>query len=179
MIKTGTFFAILILLSMNISAQKPNWEIITTDGETILVGELVSIGNELLKIKYQAYNSIIEIDNIISITKVGINTEREAMIISFLGAVTTFGLTAFNLGESIDCGILTFICTTLSIGNDLDKVLRTMIISSIVGGISYFTVKLSGRAMKDVLVLEGKSTFEKVTEINRFYAKHTPKKTIY
>ena len=179
MIKTGTFFAILILFSVNISAQKPNWEIITTDGETILVGELISIGNELLTIKYQAYDSFVEIDNIISISKVGINTEREATIISFLAAVTTFGITAFNLGEPVDCGFLTNFCKMISIGKDLDKVLKTLIISSIVGGISYFTVKLSGRAMKDVLVLEGKSTFEKVTEINRFYAKHTPKKTIY
>ena len=168
-----------ILLTNFVFAQQSSWELMIANDEILLADDFVSIGSELLEIKYQGSYSIVVIDSINSILKIGVNMEKEAAVIGAIGAIVTFGIVAVNLAESVNCGFLTNFCKILSIADDLDKVLKAGIGFIVIGGITNLLVNLSARSINDELILIGFSKNEKVAEINRFYAKHNTNKLQY
>ena len=172
----------LLLLPHMIIAEQPNWEIVIMNGDTLLADELISIGRETLEYKYQKLFKKIEIDKIISISTADKRYEKKAIKIGSLGFIITLGFIAVIEAFKTDCGVfksLTSVCKFLIIASDTKKLIKTGIISLTVGALSYSVAKLSGGVLRDTIVLDGASTFDRISEINKFYAKHNPNKTLY
>ena len=172
----------LLFLPLVAFAQQPNWEIVKLGDDIILADDLISISRESLGFKYQGFLQQTKIDQIISISTRDKKYEKKAKKIGLIGAVSTYVVIAVTSGIKTNCDWLKFLsnaCRVIIITSDSALLIKTGYISFAVGGFSYFLAKMSGKGIRDTLVLKGNSTLERIAEINRFYVKHNPNKSLY
>ena len=152
------------------------------NGDVIYADKMLSIERDSLLIEYQKTMMRLDIDSLGSILLSGDNSEKVATYTGMAAFVITFGFLAILTDDPPECEDEDIACiggNVLEVVGGIKKIVKALVISSIMGGVSYLLVKTLKKGDESVIQLDGKTTVEKIAEINIFYARHTLGKSLY